>query len=135
MNSSVELSKMDKLVKVSIYLLEPASRLCPYIEDKDVTYIVILTENCVSYPEQVIRVIMNLWRLSWLEKTFWRVVGDGAARLKTAFNVVEKLMKTLALLKRSTDITMLLGSRIKSAQVFNILGIGYLIAICISNFV
>ena len=68
-----------------------------------------------SYP-----VGMNLWRLSWLEKTFWRVVGDGVARLKTAFNVVEKLMKTLALLKRSTDIAMLLGSRIKFAQVLNI---------------
>ena len=61
--------------------------------------------------------------------------GDDGARLKTAFNVVEKLMKTLALLKRSTDSTMLLGSRIKSVQVFNIPGIGYLIAICISNFV
>ena len=61
--------------------------------------------------------------------------SDDAARLKTAFNVVEKLMKALALLKRSTDITMLLGSRIKSAQVLNIQGIGYLIAICISNFV
>ena len=51
---------MDKLVKVSISLLELASRLCPYIEDKDVTCIVILMENCVSYPEQVIQVGMNL---------------------------------------------------------------------------
>ena len=59
--------------------------------------------------------------------------GDDAARLKIAFNVVEKLVKTLALLKRSTDITMLHGSRIKSVQVFNITRIGYLIAICISN--
>ena len=66
--NSVELPKLDKLVKISIYLLGLASRLCPYIEDKDVTYIVILTENCVSYPEQVIQVIMNLWRLSCLEK-------------------------------------------------------------------
>ena len=66
-------------------------------------------------------------------KTFRRVIGDDAARLKTAFNVVERLMKTLALLKRSTDITMLLGSRIKSAQVLNVLGIGYLITICIGN--
>jgi hypothetical protein len=63
---------------------------------------------------------MNLWRLSWLGKIFWRVVGDGVARFKTAFNVVEKLMKTLALLKRSTDIAMLLGSRITFAQVLNI---------------
>ena len=68
--NSVELPKLDKLVKVSIYLLGLASRLCPYIEDKDVTYIVILMENCVSYPEQVIKVGMNLWRLSWLEKLF-----------------------------------------------------------------
>ena len=59
---------MDKLVKVSIYLLEPASRLCPYIKDKDVTCIVFLMENCVSYPEEVIQVGMNLWRLSWLEE-------------------------------------------------------------------
>ena len=94
---------MDKLVKVSIYLLELVSRLCPYIEDKDVACIVIPMENCVSYPKQVYPVFMNLWRLSWLGKIFWRVVEDGVARLKTAFNVVEKLMKTLALLKRSTD--------------------------------
>ena len=59
--------------------------------------------------------------------------SDDAARLKNAFNVVEKLMTIVALLKRSTDITMLLGSRIKSTQVLNIPGIGYLIAICISN--
>ena len=58
--NSVKLPKMDKLVKVSIYLLELASRLCPYIEDKDVTCIVILMENCVSYLEQVIQVGMNL---------------------------------------------------------------------------
>ena len=58
--NSVELPKMDKLVKVSVYLLELASRLCSYIEDKDVTCIVILMENCVSYPEQVIQVGMNL---------------------------------------------------------------------------
>ena len=68
--NSVELPKMDKLVKVSIYLLELVSRSCHYIEDKDVTCIVILMENCVSYPEQVIQVGMNLWRLSWLEKPF-----------------------------------------------------------------
>ena len=68
--NSVELPKMDKLVKVSIYLLELASRLCPYIEDKDVACIVIPMENCVSYPEQVIQVGMNLWRLSWLDEPF-----------------------------------------------------------------
>ena len=59
---------MDKLGKISIYLLELASKLCLYIEDKDVTCIVIAMENCVSHPEQVIQVIMNLWRLSCLEK-------------------------------------------------------------------
>ena len=91
------------------------------------------TKDCVSYPEQVIQVSMNLYKLSWLEKTFWGVVRDDGVTLKTAFNVVEKLMETLALLKRSTDITVLLGSRIKSAQVFNIPGIGYLIAIYIGN--
>ena len=51
--------------------------------------------------------------------------SDDAARLKTAFNVVEKLMTIVALLKRSSDITMLLGSRIKSTQVLNVPGIGY----------
>ena len=66
-------------------------------------------------------------------KTFWKVVQDDAARLKTAFNVVKQLMKTLALLKRSTDITMLLGSRIEFVQVLNVPGIGYLLAICISD--
>ena len=64
----VGLPKLDKLVKVSIDLLEPASRLCPYIEDKDVACIVIPMENCISYPDQVIHVGMNLSRLPWLEK-------------------------------------------------------------------
>ena len=64
----VELPKFDKLIKVSIDLLEPASRLRPYIEDKDVAYIVIPMGNCGSYPEQVTQVGMNLWRLPWLEK-------------------------------------------------------------------
>ena len=58
--NSVELPKMDKLVKVSIYLLELASRLCPYIKDKDVTCIVFLMEKCVSYPEGVTQVDMDL---------------------------------------------------------------------------
>ena len=61
---------MDKLVKVSIFLLELASRLCLYIDDKDVTCTVIPMENCVSYPEQVIQVGMNLWRLSWFDEPF-----------------------------------------------------------------
>jgi len=43
------------------------------------------------------------------------------------------LVKTLALLKKSTDITILLGSRIEFVQLLNILGIGYLIAIYISD--
>ena len=59
--------------------------------------------------------------------------SDDAARLKTAFNVVEKLMTIVALLKISSDITMLLGSRIKSAQVLDVLGVGYLITIYIGN--
>jgi len=58
--NSVELPKMEKLVKVSIYLHELASRLCPYIKDKVMTCIVFLMENCVSYPEGVIQVGMNL---------------------------------------------------------------------------
>ena len=58
--NSVELPKLDKLVKVSIHLLGAASRLRPYIEDSDVACIVILMENCVSYPKQVIQVGMNL---------------------------------------------------------------------------
>ena len=68
--NSVELPKMDKLVKVSIYLLELASRLCPYIKDRDVTCIVIPMENCVSYPEEAIHVGMNLWRLPCLDEPF-----------------------------------------------------------------
>ena len=86
------------------------SRLRPYIKDKDAACVVILMENCVSYPELVI--------LSDIEITF---------------KVVDMLVKTLVLLKKSTDITILLGSRIEFAQVLNILGIRYLIAICISD--
>ena len=66
--NSIELSKLDKLTKVSIDLLESASRLCPCIEDKDVACIVIPMENYASYPGQVIQVGMNLSRLPWLEK-------------------------------------------------------------------
>ena len=58
--NSVELPKLDKLVKVSIFLLEPASRLCPYTKEKNVACIVIPMKNCVSYPEHVIQVGMNL---------------------------------------------------------------------------
>ena len=43
--NSVELPKLKKLIKVSIDLLEPVSRLCPYIEDKDVACIVIPMEE------------------------------------------------------------------------------------------
>ena len=64
--NSVELPKLDKLVKVSIDLLDPASRLCPYIKDKDDACIVIPMENCVSYPDQVIQVGINLSRLPWV---------------------------------------------------------------------
>ena len=82
----------------------------PYIKDKDAACVVILMENCVSYP--------GLVMLSARE---------------IAFNVVDMPVKTLALLKKSTDITILLGSRVELAQVLNILGIRYLIAICISD--
>ena len=41
----VGLPKLEKLVKVSIDLLELASRLCPYTEDKDMACIVILMEK------------------------------------------------------------------------------------------
>ena len=68
--NSVELPKLDKLVKVSVYHLELVSRFCPYTEDEDVACIVIPMENCISYPDQVIHVSMNLSRLPWLEKPF-----------------------------------------------------------------
>ena len=70
-----------------------------------------------------------------MDELFQRIIRNSAVKLKTAFNVVEKSMKAFALLKRSTDIIMLLGSRIKSAQVLNVPGIGYLVAIYISNYV
>ena len=86
------------------------SRLRPYIKGKDASCVVILMENCISYPELV-------------------MLSDG----EIVFNVVDILVKTLALLKKSTDITILLGSRVELAQVLNIPGIRYLIAICISD--
>ena len=82
----------------------------PYIKDKDVACVVTLMENCISYPELV-------------------MLSDG----EIVFNVVDIPEKTLALLKKSADITILLGSRIELPQVLNILGIRYLIAVCISD--
>ena len=82
----------------------------PYTKDKDATCVVILMEKCVSYPE--------LMMLSDRE---------------IAFNVVDVPLRTLTLLKKSTNTTKLLGSRIKLAQVLNIRGIRYFIAICISD--
>ena len=82
----------------------------PYIKGKDASCIVILMENCISYPELV-------------------MLSDG----EIAFNVVDIPLRTLASLKKSTDNTRLLGSRIKLAQVLDVLEIRYLIAIYISN--
>ena len=82
----------------------------PYIKDKDAACVVVLMENCVSYPGLV-------------------MLSDR----EIAFNVVDKPVKTLILLRKSTDITILLGSKIELAQVLNIPGIRYLIAICISD--
>ena len=82
----------------------------PYIKDKDAACVVFLMENCVSYPGLV-------------------MLSDR----EIVYNVVDILVKTLALLKKSTDITILLGSRVEHAQVLNIPGIRYLIAICISD--
>ena len=84
--------------------------MCPYIKDKDAACVVFLMENCVSYPGLV-------------------MLSDR----EIVYNVVDILVKTLALLKKSTDITILLGSRIELAQVLNIPGIRYFIAICISD--
>ena len=67
-------------------------------------------ENCVSYPGLVM-----------------------PSDREIVFNVVDILEKTLYLLKKSADITILLGSRIELAQVLNIPGIRYFIAICISD--
>ena len=82
----------------------------PYIKDKDAACVVILMENCVSYPGLV-------------------MLSDR----EIVFNVVDILVKTLALLKKSTDITILLGSRIELVQVLDIPGIWYFIAICMSD--
>ena len=82
----------------------------PYIKGKDAACVVILMENCISYPE--------------LE-----MLSDG----EIAFNVVDMPIRILTLLKKSTNTTKLLGSRIKLAQVLDVPGIRYLIAICISD--
>ena len=84
--------------------------MCPYIKDKDAACVVFLMENCVSYPGLV-------------------MLSDR----EIVYNVVDILVKTLALLKKSTDITILLGSRIELAQVLNIPGVRYLIAVWISD--
>ena len=66
-------------------------------------WLVLLSQwkDCVSYPGRYESVEITL-----VGKTYQRIVQYDAARLKTAFNVVEKLIETLDLLKRSTDITM-----------------------------
>ena len=84
----------------------------PYIKDKDAACVVILMENYVSYPGLVM-----------------------PSDREIVFNIVDIAEKTLALLKKSVDITILLGSRIELAQVLNIPRIRYFIAICISDFV
>ena len=88
--NSAELPKLDKLVKVSIYLLELASRLCPYIEDKDVACIVIPIEELCKlswsgYPGRY-----ESMEITLVGKTYQRIVQFDAARLKTAFNVFER---------------------------------------------
>ena len=88
-------AKLDKLVKVSIYLLEPASRLCPYIEDKDVACIVIpMEELCklswLGYPGRYESVEITL-----VGKTYQRIIQYDATRLKTTFNVVDQLIEIL----------------------------------------
>ena len=86
------------------------SRLRPYIKDKDAACVVILMENCVSYPGLVML----------------------PAR-KIAVNVVDMPLRTLASLKKSTNNTKLLESRKKLGQVLDVPGIRYLIAIYISD--
>ena len=93
--NSVELPKLDKLVKVSIDLLEPASRLCPYIEDKDVACIVIPMERLcklsrLGYPGRYESVEITL-----VGKTYQRIIQYDATRLKTTFNVVDQLIEIL----------------------------------------
>ena len=77
---------------------------------KDAACVVILIENRISYPDLV-------------------MLSDG----EIAFNIVDIPLSTLAPLKKSTDNTRLLGSRKKLAQVVNVPGIRYLIAIRIRD--
>ena len=93
---SVELPKLDKLVKVSIDLLEPASRLCPYIEDKDVACIVIPTGRLCKLSWSGYPGWYESMEITLVEKTYRRIVQYDAARLKTAFNVVKRLMEICA---------------------------------------
>ena len=65
---------MDKLVKVSIDLLEPASRLCPYIEDKDAACIVIPIEklcklSSLGYPGRYESVKITLVGKTYLKRS------------------------------------------------------------------
>ena len=76
---------MDKLVKVSIDLLEPARGLYPYIEDKYVACIVVPMERLCKlswsgYPGRYESVEITL-----VGKIYQRIVQYDAARLKTAF--------------------------------------------------
>ena len=70
----VELPKLDKLIKVSIDLLEPASSLCPYIEDKNVACIVIpMEELCklsrLGYPGRYESVEISLDGKTYLKRS------------------------------------------------------------------
>ena len=84
--------------------------MCPYIKDKDAACVVFIMENYVNYSGLVLL----------------------SAR-EIAFNVVDMPVKTLALLKKSADITISLGSRIELAQVLDVPGIRYPSAICVSD--
>ena len=84
--------------------------MCPYIKGKDAACVVVLMENCISYPEP-------------------GMLSNG----EIAFNVVDMPIKILTLLKKSTNTTKLLGLGIKFAQVLDVPGIRYLIAIYISD--
>ena len=82
----------------------------PYIKGKDAACVVILMENCVSYPGLVM-----------------------PSDREIIFNVVDIPEKTLTLLKKSTNITIFLGSRVELVQVLDVPGIRYLFTICISD--
>ena len=90
---------MDKLVKVSKGLLELARGLCPYIEDKDVACIVIPMERLCKLSWSGYPGWYESVKITLVGKTYQRIVQFDAARLKTAFNVVERLMETLDFIK------------------------------------